>query len=463
MKFVLPAAAVAALSLLSACGGGNPPPATGGEGVTLSGVVAVGAPIPDGAIEAWCPADDLLLGTARTDARGAFRMTIAQPCSGGVLLHTTGPSPLGEPLVAFDPDASVTAEELRNAATRNLHVNVTPLTTVVAQAYFDVEEIREMKQREIKEKLKTPDEKRKAKEERDKRVEDLLEQFKKIFTLIDPRLLTMEKLLREKFTPEHGDPMDDLIEKFVKERGGVTVAALLEQARARGGNLADGLPWKTLFGGRTSLTFNGTDCTASGTPMGEMTASLRMDGKKLVVDVVSDAGGPVTITVGPDRRSSFWMEVTGNSPVVQLNAREEFAGDISFQLDAGEPVIGFDGMECKLSNPLQRSDLAAFHVPARVTSAVPDGGVRGTCTSPAPAYDYEITALGDIRIDGRSLAPDWLDAAHAQYREDLQYQMAGGAIRPAFQIRVAPLPSGQALQPYYYYTVPYGMFCTSVG
>src|SRR5690606_15586099 len=89
------AALVAVLPLLSACGGG------GSDETTLTGVVAVGAPLAGAPIEAWCAIDGVRVATGTTDAGGSYAIKVPQPCGGPWLLRTTQVTPIGEPMVVI--------------------------------------------------------------------------------------------------------------------------------------------------------------------------------------------------------------------------------------------------------------------------------------------------------------------------------------------------------------------------
>lgn len=453
MKFVLPAALAAATSLLSACGGGDPAPDAGG--VTLTGVVAVGAPMAGTTIEAWCAIDGERVATGTTNAGGIYTLQVPRPCEGAWLLHTTHVTPIGEPMVVISqlPSGGPTPIVI--------HANITPLTTVLAQAQHQSTRIEEMIKKEKELKGKTIEQKLQAQKKKEDLMQQALDRINEFMKKVADQLVTLEKIRDTPFKPVPGDAMDDLLEEFVKMRGKVTAEALLQNLRPSAGSLADGLPWKTLFGERTSLTLAGTDCVASG-PAGGVTATLRMQGKELLVDMVSDTLGSRTLTVGSAVRSDFGLSVGRGLPHVQLYVYESGNGTLEVTTDAESWLhfsMGSSTASCKLATPLLRADLVDFHVSNRILSAAPEGA-SGSCAASTigPAFDYAISALGDVRFDGASLPPDWLDRPDAIYTERLQYRAPGAGTNPSFQIQLGPAED-RGIQPYYYHSVPYGVNC----
>lgn len=446
---------LASITLLSACGGSGGSTGAGGSGATLTGVVAVGAPLANATVEAWC--DGELAASTTTDAAGRFEAKLARLCLNPWLLQAIqgDGSRLNGSTFSDVPGTGVGQAPPVSPVVLG---NITPLTDLLTQAalkdygFDDLQALsRQLSVDEVS-------------------WQEMLDGMRDALALIndsrpptiDP--VTLERILQRPFRPEAGDPMDDLLEAFAAQRGTVTTRALLEQADSRGGDLASGQPWKTVFGDRTTLTLSGADCVSSGAPSGPATATLRMQDQDLAVTLDSSRfAAPVTFTVGPAARSDFQLIVNGDSPLVRLRAS---AGgnrlDLFTQTLAPMVTLSAAGatVTCTLPTPVRRADLVAFHPAARLRSVIPAAGASGSCPASAAgaAYSYAVSRLGDVRFDGASLAPGWLDAAHAYYSESLQYGMGGPG--PSYQVQLAALPTGQGIQGYYFSTVPYGMNCT---
>lgn len=187
---------------------------------------------------------------------------------------------------------------------------------------------------------------------------------------------------------------------------------------------------------------------------GTATVTLRMEATTLHVEVATDAlPAPFAFAVGPAGRSQFQMTLKGSTPFVELSASD--LGNKSIQLftNEGVPQIhlanGTAYTNCNLATPVRRSQLVAFHTPARVMSAMPAQGASGTCAASArgPAYTYAVTPLGDVRFNGASLPANWLEGEHAYYSESLQYNLFSGSGK-SFQIDMWAWATQQGIQPY---------------
>lgn len=450
MHLALRAALAGTVILLSACGGGGgdvtATPGGGGgggdpapQGTTLSGIVAVGAPLTGAEVKSWC-GDGSAGPTATTDAAGRYEMLMTAGCTAPWFLQATGTAFGAPPLYSFGGDPATIGPMFA--------LNITPITTLFVDLVGDLSDLERalaaMRQ------ASPPDLERVW--------QDILA---RVNTLDPVRLqpMTVEGLLNTKFDARPGDPVDDVLEAWAAQRGSVSTAALREQFGNSGGSLATRNPWKTLFTGDAPLVLSGTSCTSGGGAVADATATLRMVGGDLEVEMASSVfGAPQTFVVGPSARSDFRLDVRGDSPFVRVYAWRSSGVLFNVSDNAGTPSItmtaagGTTSVSCTLANPVTRDALAGFEPAARVRSAVPATGASGTC----PAFGYSVSSLGDVRFDGTSLPADWLDQAGARYYENVQFLLFGGPA-PAFQVEL--VSGGKGIQPYYFHTVPYGLNC----
>lgn len=472
-------ATLATLVFLSACGGGGggapvdagapaPAPAPGaGPGpapdpgtppadtTRITGTAAIGAPLANTAIASICGNGEQGPGTT-TNAQGGFELTMDwSSCPGPWLL--TAPTLVQGPIRSW-----AIAGQPR---TQSLHINITPLTQILVEIFFTAY---------LNSTNPSFDELKAAWNGFDPATRQaVLEEALAAINQLRPPgtpLLTLDNILKDRFNPQPGDPMDDLLEYLRANLGTVSTQALLERVRGQGGNLASGKPWKTLFGAAQSVTLSATDCTSSGAPAPAPTVTLRMDASNLNVEVAFEQDPSINFdfTVGPGNGfADYQMVLQGSTPYVRLSASSS-GGFTSknFQVfpdaDTQKITVSHAGSSrtCTLATPLRRTDLVAFHTAARVLSAVPAAGTSGTCAASAagPAYTYEVTPLGDVRINGASLPADFLDGAHGHYSESLQYGAGGPGL--AFQVQLTNLPTRQVIQPYHFGT-SHGMYCTT--
>ncbi|HVE51920.1 MAG TPA: hypothetical protein VNB23_00910 [Ramlibacter sp.] len=451
MNLAMRAALAGVVALLSACGGGGgaapapgDPPATGGT--VVSGIVAVGAPLDGASVRSVC-ADGSIGPSTTANAQGRYDLRMPASCTGPYLLHASrGVESMfsfgGEPVNGIHRDTS--------------WINVTPATNIIAHAVFpDLGHTA----------WPAPWSGQHLSPEQQLAMVHAASNVVGPFGVVNGKPATLEQIMYTEFEAKPGDPMDDLLENLRDHQGGVTTPALAEQVLGRGGNLAGGQPWKTLFAGGTSLALSGTHCMAgTENPVGAATVTLRTDGSNLRVDLVADMlDGPKTFLVGSTVGGDFALEVRGDSPYVFVSATGPESGYMSVSLEDGAPSIGFTYLgataSCKLANPVRRTDLLAFHPAARILSVVPPVGASGTCaaTEGGAAYTYAINALGDVRFNGTSLAAGWLDAPHAEYSESLQFNLGGGS---SYQVGMRTLPAQQGLLAYQFGGT-YGVQCMS--
>ncbi|MBE7367529.1 hypothetical protein [Ramlibacter pallidus] len=475
MNFAVRIALVGTLALLAACGGGGggeappgggvaPPPAPGPgpgpsdpppvAGVLVTGVVAVGAPWAGAAVDTLC-ANGEAGATATTDAEGAYQMRMPESCTTPWLVRAQKD---GSELFSMgwwpdrDPDDKFQMAPIMVTPLTDLLVDRITFERVMLRGRGSLGALRDAWSNMDPERMRAG-------------LLQMLELLNKWRPAQLPRL-SLDEILNSTFVPKPGDPMDDFLEQLKIQRGTVQAAALVEQAAKHGGSLAEGNPWKTLFGTRTSLALAGTGCQRFGNPRADVAVTLRMDGKNLSVDLAwADYDGPRTFTMGPGTRSDFMLRLKGSSEFVDASVGLSQAGHrVELFSQAGVPMVSFSyanvGATCTLASGVKRADLASFHPAARVLSVVPVAGTSGNCPAAGAraAYDYAVSGLGDVRFNGTSLAPDWLAAPHAVYTEWLQYGM--GDPGPSYQLLIGPLATGQAIQPYVFRGAP-AMFCTA--
>lgn len=447
MQLAMRSALVGAVVLLSACGGGGGggeapapgPGAPGVQGTTLSGTVAVGAPVTRAEVKSWC-SDGSSGPSTTTDDNGRYRMVLPPNCTAPWFLQASPPTITVPPLFSFggDPDAGTAATTL----------NITSLTTVFVEVMARTGDLQLALERL----------RQSSPAQRQQTWNDLLARV----NALDPGRLqpmTVEGLLDSPFDARPGDAVDDVLEAWAARLGAVSKEALREQFANAGGTPASNDPWKTLFTGDAPLVLSGTSCTSGGGAVDDATATLRKVGADLQVEIASSVfGAPQTFVVGPSVRSDVRLDVRGDSPFVRFYAWRNGGSIVDVFDNAGTPSLGLTAaggtttVNCTLANPVRRDALVGFQPAARIRSAVPATGATGTC----PAFGYAVTQLGDVRFDGASLPADWLAQAGARYYENVQFRIFNTATT-AFQLEL--VSGGKGIQPYYFHTVPYGLNC----
>lgn len=477
MRSAVRVAMLAGLVFLSACGGGGggapvdagaPAPAPGaGPGQTpdpgtpapdttrITGTAAIGTPLSNTAIASICGNGTQGPGTT-TDAQGAFELTMDwSSCPGPWLVSVPNlvQAPIRSWAIAGQP------------RTQPLHVNITPLTQILMETLLTVY---------LNSTNPTFDELKAAwngfdPATRQAALDEALAAINRVRPPGTP-LLTLDNILKDRFNPQAGDAMDDLLEYLRANIGTVSTPALLELVRGQGGDLASGKPWKTLFGEAQSVAFTTTDCTSFGSPVSAPTVTLRMEASDLLVGVTfaDDPSLDFDYRLGPGTgRTEYQMVLQGTTPYVRLSAARTISGTRkSFSIfpdaDTQKITVSNAGSSrtCTLATPLRRADLVAFQTAARVLSAVPATGTSGTCAADAagPAYTYEVTPLGDVRLNGTSVPADFLNGERGHYSESMQYGMGGPGL--AFQVQLTNLPTRQVIQPYWFGTL-HAMYCTT--
>lgn len=481
MRSAVRVAMLAGLVFLSACGGGDggasadagtpapaPAPAPGAapgqnpdpgtpapETTRITGTAAIGAPLSNTAIASICGNGTQGPGTT-TNAQGGFALDMDwSSCPGPWLVSV--PNPLGGTLRSWAIPSQ--------PRTQPLTINITPLTHILTEAMFtDYLNTTDPTFDELKAAWRGFDP-----ATRQAVLEEALAAINRVRPPFTPPL-TLSNILNDHFVPQPGDPIDDLLEYLRANLGTVSTQALLEQVRGQGGDLASGKPWKTLFGAAQSVTFTATDCTSFGNPVPAPTVTLRMEASDLLVGVTfaDDPSLDFDYRLGPGTgRTEYQMVLQGSTPYVRLSAARTISGTRkSFSIfpdaDTQKITVSNAGVSrtCTLATPLRRTDLVAFQTSARVLSAVPVEGTSGTCAASAagPAYDYEVTRLGDVRLNGASVPADFLDGEHGHYSESMQYGMGGPGL--AFQVQLTNLATRQVIQPYYFGT-SHAMYCTT--
>lgn len=454
-------AIAASVALLLACGGsgsGGGGDAGGGgatpaAGTTLAGVVAIGSPIAGAQVQIHCR-NGGTGGTATTDAGGQYQAKLADGCAGPWVLESTGGAPAGQHLFSVRDVPSAGEDPA------NLHANITSLTDLMTRYGFKVGDDAATIVDKIRQQTEVVDWQTRLQA-------DLQNLIARLDGLRDPAMppLDLHSVVLVKFLPVPGDRMDDFLERLKAARGNLAIADLGEQAEVKGGNPASGQPWKTVFGERTSITFQGVACTSMGAPAPPASATLRTVGQNLEVTLQSDHfGSPRTFVVGPAVLSEFRLVVRGDSPYVRLRAANSTSPSVELFTVDGDPWIsisagGGTSLTCTLATPLRRADLVAFRPAARLTSAVPSTGASISC-APAlghPSRSYAVSPLGDVRLDGASLPGNWAEEADSYYTEVLQYRTARTAV--AYQIQLSSLSTRLGLLAFYNNVSGLGTFC----
>jgi hypothetical protein len=186
---------------------------------------------------------------------------------------------------------------------------------------------------------------------------------------------------------------------------------------------AENQPWKAVFNGASSLTFNATGCSGGTTDTAVIT--LTRGTNTFVASMTSG-----TVTEGPitfgDESAYFQYRLlvgTGTSTEVDLRA---FITNGELRLnnyDTGPQSIRLNNLRCgQVTNPLTRAQLSlqpqarlasllAGSPTAVVSSA--DSAPDGCYVSGGRTHTYAISPQGVVQIDGQTLAANWLDTVNS--------------------------------------------------
>jgi hypothetical protein len=206
---------------------------------------------------------------------------------------------------------------------------------------------------------------------------------------------------------------------------------------------ADNQPWKAVFNGASSLSFNATGCSGSVGSTETAVFTLTRGTNTFVASITSG-----TLTVGPftvGDNSVFWsyslLVGTGTSTSVDLYAsisNREFG--LSNSNGQSQNVYLNDNLAessiscAQVTNPLTRAQLGlqpqarlASFLAGSPTNVVTSADVAPTgcnLSSGIGTHTYAISAQGVVQFDQQTLAANWLDTlndARAFY-----YESAGG-------------------------------------
>jgi hypothetical protein len=192
---------------------------------------------------------------------------------------------------------------------------------------------------------------------------------------------------------------------------------------------ADNQPWKAVFNGSSSLTFNATGCSGPAGSTDTAVVTLTRGTNTFVASITS---GSVTLgpyTIGDDNtRWDYGLSVgTGTSTRVDLYASLNNVYFSMYNFDGqsqnvyfNDSVAGYIGCG-QVTNPLTRAQLnlqpqarlASFlaGTPTGVVSSV-DSAPGGCYMSGGGTYTYAISPQGVTQIDGVTLAANWLDTVN---------------------------------------------------
>jgi hypothetical protein len=188
---------------------------------------------------------------------------------------------------------------------------------------------------------------------------------------------------------------------------------------------AENQPWKAVFNGASSLTFNAIGCSG---PVGSTETAvftLTRGTNTFVASITSGSATVGPITFGDESAYYYYsLQVgTGTSTSVILQA---YLGSVGFQLysgSTGPQSISFGDISCRqVTNPLTRAQLS-LQPQARLASFLagsPTAVVSSAETEPSGCYvsggrthTYAISPQGVVQIDGQTLAANWLDTVNS--------------------------------------------------
>jgi hypothetical protein len=242
---------VGLLAALAACTDGStvataPAAATA---IAVTGTAAVGAPLANATVSLLCGKGGKATN-ATTSAQGTYTMSLGSDCVAPYFLKVTGVEVVSTPPTVT---ASVTLYAFADAAG---NINITPLTHIAASvaAGGDPDALYAAVEKESKTVAATwnATSKKDASDKLTAKLKDLG---------LDGDAAKITDLLQGKFKADGVDPLDALLDKLKKARGGVPLSSLVESLVQAGGQPGT-QPWNVLFpAGATSVTLVGTGCT----------------------------------------------------------------------------------------------------------------------------------------------------------------------------------------------------------
>jgi hypothetical protein len=188
---------------------------------------------------------------------------------------------------------------------------------------------------------------------------------------------------------------------------------------------AENQPWKAVFNGASSLTFNAIGCSG---PVGSTDTAVVTLTRGTNTFVASITSGSVTvgpITIGDESEDYVYsLQVgTGTSTLVRLQASTNIGGFDLYSRSTGPQSIILGAINCnQVTNPLTRAQLSlqpqarlasllAGSPTAVVSSA--DRAPDGCYVSGGRTHTYAISPQGVVQIDGQTLAANWLDTVNS--------------------------------------------------
>ena len=328
--------ATSLLAALAACGDSTPtaapvaaPLAAPAASIAVSGTAAVGAPLKDATVSLLCGKGGAPT-TAKTLADGSFGMSLDSGCAAPYLLKVTG-------LDNSTPPVTVTLFAFADAAG---NINITPLTDIAA-GIVTGGSTSDLYDAVVKQSKKVSDTwTDAAKKDATTKLQDKL---KDLGLDGDAAKVTVD-LLQGKFKADGKDPLDALLDKLLKARGGVPLASLVEGIVQTGGQPGT-TPWNVLFpAGTNSVTLVGTGCYLQ-YPNPAYLPPVPPDYNSIGASILETAlAGSVTVTL---TKGTSTLGISANSGT-DLFAVTAFAvggnagGQFRFTLGQGES--GFQGV-----------------------------------------------------------------------------------------------------------------------
>ncbi|MET0311198.1 MAG: carboxypeptidase-like regulatory domain-containing protein [Burkholderiaceae bacterium] len=435
MKFKSWLAASAAAVLLAACGGGSGGGSTETPAptVSISGTAATGAPLANAAISLLC-ADGGPAQTATAGADGKYSLSIPATCAAPYMLKATA--------------GDVTLYAFADAAG---NINITPFTHMAAGIATNGNTAAEYA----------------AVLAASKKVgvlwnsavaEAATAKLKAKLAAMGVSLDGLGDFLHAAFNAKPGDKLDDALEALLSARGGVSLASLVEQVTGAGGAPGN-KPWAALFtGGKTSVKYVASGCSVwpndhddPVTTTARATVTLSLSGDHLAISSIIEGVTPTSsvMLVGLTQ-TALHVGFAAGQPSIFLNAsfrNAEGTDGGTLRVSGEQGIMGTPTMalysntyeaECETveSGPL-RSEVN-IEIAARVSSLISGTttAITRECTSDTLSYTYSVTPLGDVKIDGKSILPNFANAsldppwAYAEYNffngaESMHYTIMG--------------------------------------
>lgn len=186
----------------------------------------------------------------------------------------------------------------------------------------------------------------------------------------------------------------------------------------------DSQPWKAVFNGANSLSFNATDCSGLAGAAATAVLTLTRGTNTFTASLVSGSATLGPVSLGSDTEPSRYNLNIGTGDNNNLTLVASVPGQANLQISNNSGITqtlsmsatGAGRIYCNtVTNPLVRSQINLQPAPrmASLLASMPMTTFSSTalgCFSPAGGtYSYAISPQGEVQFDGVPLAANWLE------------------------------------------------------